>query len=919
MKKTLLNVIKCILLLIIVANLRFLNNEHNFLRKNLIAYAGGSRQIIWNLQWNETYEGWGHCPYHEALADLDNDGINEIVIGGLGGFRTLEDSRLRILSFNNLSGRYEEKYSWTENNYAFPGGATTLDLDADGLIELVVSWGSKSDLNNLGVWAYKWNGTKFTAINHYLLKFCCFYDFPLPIFTYACDYDDDGDVEVLVANDPKGGIKHHVIALGWDKALGRFVNESVWSLENSLHMECPMLWGGDVDGDGKMEVVVCVSYFFYETGGVWVLDWDGKEWTSKMVFDGWINGNVKGTAYGIVVGDINGNKIPEIIVGNNACAEEPYEGIIYIFEFNGTVFQKVGEFVWKGEYSILGALAVGDIDSDYLNELVVGGGDIHIIGWNGSRYYEKLVIAETDGLLSSILIGDFDNDGYKELKASSMLIGRPYKYIHREWIFNIERADTVPPITVDDYDNLWHTSDFLIKLNATDDLSGVRETFYRINGGSVKRLSVDGYPYITTEGANNTLEFWSVDNAGNEETHKFLFNIKLDKNPPFGKLLINEGGKFTNSTDVVLKVDYYDNASGVVAVRFSNDGLWDTEQWENVGQSTWGRINRGWSSPPGEGVKTVYCQLRDFVGFFSQTFTSSITLDITAPTTSHDYDGAWRNRDFYINLTASDNFGGTETFYRINSNVVKNVNLDGQPLITTEGWNTLEFWSVDEAGNVEAHNFLSGIKLDKTPPKIVFSLSKKTIEVGQTLMLDASASSDSCAGVSEWLWLFGDGTNATGPIVKHSYSRNGTFTIILRVYDNAGNYAEVTDTITVLPKSFPFVFVVLAICIGLAAAMIGGFIVKRKKRQMEKSLPSRGTEVYSVVKPTPSEAKYETVVKQPSISKKTKIEEIDEAVFNHITSHGGTISLSQAAEELNLTMEELKESIDRLKKKGLIE
>ncbi|MEM2568307.1 MAG: PKD domain-containing protein, partial [Candidatus Bathyarchaeia archaeon] len=185
--------------------------------------------------------------------------------------------------------------------------------------------------------------------------------------------------------------------------------------------------------------------------------------------------------------------------------------------------------------------------------------------------------------------------------------------------------------------------------------------------------------------------------------------------------------------------------------------------------------------------------------------------------------------------------------------------------------------------------------------------------------LDASASSDSCAGVSEWLWLFGDGTNATGPIVKHSYSRNGTFTIILRVYDNAGNYAEVTDTITVLPKSFPFVFVVLAICIGLAAAMIGGFIVKRKKRQMEKSLPSRGTEVYSVVKPTPSEAKYETVVKQPSISKKTKIEEIDEAVFNHITSHGGTISLSQAAEELNLTMEELKESIDRLKKKGLIE
>ncbi|MEM2560015.1 MAG: hypothetical protein QXD53_04405 [Candidatus Bathyarchaeia archaeon] len=37
---------------------------------------------------------------------------------------------------------------------------------------------------------------------------------------------------------------------------------------------------------------------------------------------------------------------------------------------------------------------------------------------------------------------------------------------------------------------------------------------------------------MSLEGANNTLEYWSVDDAGNEEPHKFLNEIKLDKSAP---------------------------------------------------------------------------------------------------------------------------------------------------------------------------------------------------------------------------------------------------------------------------------------------------------------------------------------------------------------------------------------------------
>jgi len=94
-------------------------------------------------------------------------------------------------------------------------------------------------------------------------------------------------------------------------------------------------------------------------------------------------------------------------------------------------------------------------------------------------------------------------------------------------------SDTTPPVTTHNYDDLWHTQDFTITLMATDDLSGVAETYYQINEDPTKNVSAYGQPHITTESANNTLEYWSVDNVGIEELpHKILTEIKLDKTYP---------------------------------------------------------------------------------------------------------------------------------------------------------------------------------------------------------------------------------------------------------------------------------------------------------------------------------------------------------------------------------------------------
>ena len=193
-----------------------------------------------------------------------------------------------------------------------------------------------------------------------------------------------------------------------------------------------------------------------------------------------------------------------------------------------------------------------------------------------------------------------------------------------EGIFVITLPDTTPPITVNDYDNLWHTWYFYINLTATDDLSGVAETYYRINGGYIHNVTFHGQPFISDESANNTLEYWSVDNAGNEEEHHFLKGIKLDMSPPTGSIAINEGSKYTNNTLVNLILLAYDKVSGVAEVHLSNDGsIWSS--WEPYSSS------KSWILDGGDGLKTVYVQFRDNAGLVSKIYEASIILDMTKP------------------------------------------------------------------------------------------------------------------------------------------------------------------------------------------------------------------------------------------------------------------------------------------------
>jgi hypothetical protein len=96
--------------------------------------------------------------------------------------------------------------------------------------------------------------------------------------------------------------------------------------------------------------------------------------------------------------------------------------------------------------------------------------------------------------------------------------------------------DTTPPITTHsldpptpDGDNGWYVSDVTVTLTATDDMSGVNMTYYRIDGGVW--LIYDSFFIISEDEDDIVIEYYSVDNTGNTEQIKQV-TIKIDKKRP---------------------------------------------------------------------------------------------------------------------------------------------------------------------------------------------------------------------------------------------------------------------------------------------------------------------------------------------------------------------------------------------------
>ena len=84
------------------------------------------------------------------------------------------------------------------------------------------------------------------------------------------------------------------------------------------------------------------------------------------------------------------------------------------------------------------------------------------------------------------------------------------------------------------------------------------------------------------------------------------------------------------------------------------------------------------------------------------------------------------------------------------------------------------------------------------PPQASFTITPST---GGNAPFDvafsAAASVDPDNDIETYQWDFGDGTQGSGLTVGHVYTEAGTFTVVLKVIDAAGNFDQTSQTVIV--------------------------------------------------------------------------------------------------------------------------
>jgi hypothetical protein len=112
----------------------------------------------------------------------------------------------------------------------------------------------------------------------------------------------------------------------------------------------------------------------------------------------------------------------------------------------------------------------------------------------------------------------------------------------------------------------------------------------------------------------------------------------------------------------------------------------------------------------------------------------------------------------------------------------------------------------------------------------------QNIYVGENATFDASKSA-AYGTIISYKWSFGDGTNGTGAVVSHSYSKEGTYQMKLNVTDSDGLSSSETFTIKVgsPPQYIPVAAKVLLVTVlSLLILMFAVLIRNRRKESKPK-------------------------------------------------------------------------------------
>lgn len=334
-------------------------------------------------------------------------------------------------------------------------------------------------------------------------------------------------------------------------------------------------------------------------------------------------------------------------------------------------------------------------------------------------------------------------------------------------------VDTEAPVTTANAPTHWTNQSTVVVLTATDNETGVANTYYSLNNG----IYVNGTSLNVTDEGVNQISFYSVDKAGNIET-AHTTDIKIDKKAPITEVTPIYG--WLNES-VTVNLNAYDTLSGVAKIFYSINGS------DYVEGASFKVDN--------DGINQISFYSVDEAGNVEEAKTLEVKIDRTAPNTTSKTSTAWSKDTVTVNLHIADELSGVaKTFYSINgSNYAEGASFK----VDKDGINQISFYSVDQAGNVEEAKMVE-VKIDRTAPVTTSDTSEGWFKEPVTINLHTE---DTQSGVDKTFYAINGSEYEEGSSIN--VDKEGINNISFYSVDQAGNVEDVKTVEVKIDRTAP--------------------------------------------------------------------------------------------------------------------
>ncbi len=330
---------------------------------------------------------------------------------------------------------------------------------------------------------------------------------------------------------------------------------------------------------------------------------------------------------------------------------------------------------------------------------------------NGGAAYTNstavtLTLAATDAA-DGVTSMRFSNDGvtytadepYATSKAWTLTSGDGIKTVYVRFtdgagllydpVVALITLDTVTPVTT----AFPPTGTYITAINAVLTASEPATIRYTLDGSEpTTSLTTLVYGGPISIAATTTVKYFATDRADNKEVVK-TSTYTIHAADLVASVQINGGAQYAKTTAVTLALSATD-ATGVIKMRFSNDGINYTADEDYA-------TSKAWTLTSGDGVKTVFVRFTDGAGLLYDPVIAQITLDTQAPSTISIPAAATFLAPISVSLVADE---AATIRYTVDGSdpVTSTTAATYSSAIAVASTTTLKYFATDLAGNAEA-------------------------------------------------------------------------------------------------------------------------------------------------------------------------------------------------------------------------